>query len=543
MKRHSAGTRRAGGRGATPASGRRVGVRHALTGLALVALLISGGIVWRGLADGCGGNRESVSVITDSDMAAVLTTLGRQAADNSCYDFRVSAVPTIDVPAKLTAGSRADLWLADSPTRARRVIQQVRLKTDYVAQSLASSPVMVVGTALGEPKTWTDVMKIDSLQVGNPLESSTGDAPIVGGVASVAAGKSTRGEFRQGMVSMVTQRLNLAPGQDTDEARLKLADSSVTPVVASEQQYLAYMREHKRSRLMAKAPSSGTVALTYPLVNTAEQTRKSRAAKAGAVLVAAAASGKGRKVINDAGYRNPDGSGIGDEVPLLTFDDVRQIDTALASWQVIGVPTRTLQVIDTSGSMRLPAGNSTRAGLLADATDTGMKLQGRNAQAGTWIFGINKGGNGQDWREVAPVKRLDDMSSGTMHRDLVTTATINALRNELGGGTGLYDTTLAAYEYMVDTYDPSATNAVVIATDGENEDADSISLDDLLNRLRALRDPARPVQILTLGLTDDADEDALKQIADAVGGVTYIARTASDIKNIFTSERIRMMDS
>ena len=508
----------------------------------LVAVLIGGVLVWRSLADGCGGNRESVSVVTDSGMAKVLKTIGGQASDNSCYDFQVSATPNIEVPAKLAADSRPDLWLADSPTRARRVIQQVRLQTDYVSESMASSPVMVVGTALRESKTWIDAMELETLQVGNPLESSTGDAPIVAGAATVASGKAAPGDLKQGMVSMVTQRLNLAPGQDTDEARLKLADSSVTPIVASEQQYLAYLRAHKTSKLTARTPRAGTVALTYPLLNTADSGRKDMAAKAGAALVAAAVTNKGRKVINDAGYRNPDGSGLGDAVPLLKYDDATQIDKALASWQAIGVPTRTLQVLDTSGSMRTPAGDSTRAELLAGATVEGIKLPGRSAQIGNWIFGIDKGGKGQDWREIAPVKRLDDMSTGTLHRDLVVRTTLAALKNDLGGGTGLYDSTLAAYKYMVESYDPAANNAVVIATDGRNEDAQSITLDDLLGQLKALYDPARPVQILTMGITDDADADALKRIADAVGGISYVARTPSDIKKIFTSERIRMMD-
>ncbi len=542
MTRQGGNRRVSSGSSSGRSGGRRFGAGHVLAGLALVVILISGAIVWSTLADGCGGNRKTVSVMTDSDMAGVVKDLAGQASDNSCYDYRVSATPNIEAPSKLTGNSRTDLWLADSPTRARRVIQQVRLQTDYVSKSLASSPVMVVGTTLRESKTWVDVMRIENLQVGNPLESATGDAPIVGGVASVATGQASPTGLKQAMVTMVTTRLNLAPGQDTDEARLKLADSSVTPVVASEQQYLAYLRTHKTSKLTAQTPRAGTVALTYPLLNTADSGRKDIAAKAGAALVAAAATDKGRKAINDAGYRNPDGSGVGDDVPLLKYDDETQIDKALASWQTIGVPTRTLQVLDTSGSMRTPAGNSTRAQLLADATVEGIKLPGRNAQIGTWIFGIDKGGKGQDWREITPVKRLDDMSTGTLHRDLVTRTTLAALKNDLGGGTGLYDSTLAAYKHMVDTYDPAATNAIVIATDGRNEDAQSITLDDLIGQLKALYDPARPVQILTLGLTDDADADALKKIADAVGGVTYIARTPSDIKNIFTSERIRMMD-
>ena len=72
-------------------------------------------------------------------------------------------------------------------------------------------------------------------------------------------------------------------------------------------------------------------------------------------------------------------------------------------------------------------------------------------------------------------------------------------------------------------------------TDGQNEDPGSITLTELLAELKELEDPARPVLILTIGISEDADTNALRQIAQATGGTTYVAKTAADIKQVFTN--------
>ncbi|MFZ2242277.1 MAG: substrate-binding domain-containing protein [Gordonia amarae] len=510
--------------------------------MALVVLLAGGVLVWRSLADGCGGDRDKVTVIADSSMADPLKALASIASGESCYDFRVAQVPSTDVPALLTAGGDgADLWVADSTSRATRVTTQVRKKLDFVTKSLASSPVVVAGTALGDLATWVDVMNLPNLQVGGPIENSSGEVPIIGGVSAVSRRAVTPDAFSAAMAKMSIIRKNVAKAEDTDDARLKASDASAAPAVTSEQQYLSFLRSHNGSRLAAKVPADGTVMLGFPLVNTAPAGRKDLAAGAGKALASAAASGKGRKALNDAGFRNPDGTGVGDDVRLLATGDQANIDAALRSWQRISIPMRMLNLIDVSGSMRTPAGNSTRAALVAGTVSDGTALFGNSSQVGTWIFAIDRGGNGQDWKELVPIKRLDDAESGISQRARVTSATRDAMSTQLGGGTGLYDSTLAAYRSMVESYDPTAVNTLAVITDGRNEDAQSIGLEDLLGQLRALQDPGRPVRIVALGITDDADEASLKRIADVTGGTSYIARTPNDISGIFTTEITKWM--
>ena len=72
-------------------------------------------------------------------------------------------------------------------------------------------------------------------------------------------------------------------------------------------------------------------------------------------------------------------------------------------------------------------------------------------------------------------------------------------------------------------------------TDGANEDPDSISREQLLDVLAREQDPARPVIIVTIGITDDADAAALADISRVTGGSTYIARDPSEISEVFVN--------
>lgn len=206
------------------------------------------------------------------------------------------------------------------------------------------------------------------------------------------------------------------------------------------------------------------------MVNSAGEARRDDATKAGKALAEAAASDKGRAILDSAGFRNPDGSGIGDKVTELKIADPNGLDKALRQWQVLAVPMRSLVLLDGSGSMQATIGDQTRAVLL-DAALEGLRIYPNNAAIGTWLFGIDKGGPGIDYDELTPIRRLDSPGQ----REALASAATDALANRLGGGTGLYDTALAAFTKVQDTYDPSYSNSVILMTDGRNEDANSIS--------------------------------------------------------------------
>lgn len=516
-------------------TGSRRGWAWGLTALALVALLISSGLLWRSAAagGGCGDARTEITVASDPAMAQALQNVASIAEQDTCFDYDVEDVAGADAPGRLLQGDQApDLWVADSAPQARRVIAQVRRSPEFVTESIAVSPTVVAGKNLGEIESWVDVMKLPNLRIGSPIETSTGDAPIIGALAAVESGALEPGKLTEAMTLLAVQQNNARPVNDNEGTRLNLANTSDTPVVTTEQQFDFFVRTHPGSELTATIPTAGTVMLDYPVVNTAGPARREVAAEAGAALVAAAESVAGIEALNSAGFRTPEGAGVGEEVTTLTLADESAVDRALRQWQVLGIPIRTLVVQDTSGSMAARAGDATRAELLINASMAGLGLFPNNTQIGGWAFSIDRGGQGQDWEEMIAIRRLDAPAPGGTHRDATKAAVREAL-GDLGGGTGLYDTTLAAYKAVQESYDPSYSNSVIIMTDGQNEDPNSISLQELLAELERLEDPARPVLVLTIGISEDADTESLKTIAEATGGTTYVAETPEDINSVF----------
>ena len=54
---------------------------------------------------------------------------------------------------------------------------------------------VVAGTDVPELGTWVEVMKLPDLRTGSPVDTSTGDAPIIGALAAVDSGEGELGEI------------------------------------------------------------------------------------------------------------------------------------------------------------------------------------------------------------------------------------------------------------------------------------------------------------------------------------------------------------
>ncbi|GED96945.1 VWA domain-containing protein [Gordonia crocea] len=535
--RHSATKDDFGFEHADTSKPRRGGLIWSLATLLIVLALVGGFVAWRGGVFGC--KDEPVAVAADPAIAGPLKEMAAAAA-GKCYAFTVTALPGPDVPAALTDPTKTpDLWVADSGAQARRVGAQVQRELPTVAASMAQSPVVAVGQQVPQLKSWVDVMKLPNLRMGSPVDTTIGDAPILGALAEVKSGGITQKQLVDAMTVLAVQQNNARTGNDREGTRLNLANTTPDiPVLTTEQQYLLFTSTHKGSALKAATPADGSVFLDYPMVNTAAPERTETATKAGQVLAEIAASEEGRKILA-AGYLRDgqgqplaNGAGVGAVKPLPAQDQA-QVDRALRQWQVLAVPIRTLVVEDVSGSMVASSGSGTRADLLREASLSGLKMFPNNAEIGAWMFSIDRGGPGVDYLEVAPIRPLNARAAGgRTHRDVLADAVRKAMAN-VHGGTGLYDTTLAAYKKVQSTYDPNFSNSVIILTDGENEDPNSITLEQLLAELKKLQDPARPVLILTIGISENADANALKAIADATGGTSYTAKTPADIRSVF----------
>jgi hypothetical protein len=102
------------------------------------------------------------------------------------------------------------------------------------------------------------------------------------------------------------------------------------------------------------------------------------------------------------------------------------------------------------------------------------------------------------------------------------------------GDTGLYDTLLAAYQNVQNTWQPGKVNSVILFTDGVNENKDGISQQTLVAKLKALNDPKRPVRVVIVGIGTGVNRQELETIVKptAAGGV-FIAPDPAKIGEIF----------
>ena len=104
-------------------------------------------------------------------------------------------------------------------------------------------------------------------------------------------------------------------------------------------------------------------------------------------------------------------------------------------------------------------------------------------------------------------------------------------------GTPLYSVAKNSYNTMKSSYDPARINAVVLLTDGQNEDPRNDDLNGTLTNLRAGSEglSTTPVRLFTIGYGKDADLATLKRMAEATNAAAYDASDPQTINKVFTA--------
>ena len=191
---------------------------------------------------------------------------------------------------------------------------------------------------------------------------------------------------------------------------------------------------------------------------------------------------------------------------------------------------RVLMVIDVSGSMGEPAGGEggpTKLDLAKQAAVNALGQFKPEDDVGLWIFSTEISRNDPtDYLELVPIAPIGvqrEAIAGKIN-DLVPTQ-----------GTPLYTVTKAADDRLVDTFDAQRINAVLLLTDGKNEDDRNNDLDGLLRTLRARNEgqAANPVRVFPIAYGQDADLPTLKRIAEATNATVYDAVDPKSISKVF----------
>jgi hypothetical protein len=543
MGRHSAAATEQPLSHSTPS--RRIPPVVALTA-AVVLVLLAGGIVWWAVGAGGGCDTTRTVRVTVSpemgDLAKELLASPQKLDDGSCAAAQVQTqepLQTVGDLGALEASALPEAWVPDSSLWLARAPEGAPLATDG---ALASSPVVVATSkAAADRLGWT------TTPPSWPQAFSTSQPVSIPDLAESAEAVSALGAVRAGLGggddadnAIVEAVLAAARGPATTAEDALAAGSkgdADAPLVPVSEQQVYTTTAADSSQLVAVYPSDGSPYLDYPVVRVGSPSAD-RSAAVDAV-VARLSSGTAHEKARDAGFRDPDGtapSGAADRGLVtaapkpITLDpaDVRTLLTRLAS---LTAPSRILAVFDVSTSMEAPVGSSTRVTLARDAAKSALTLIPDASAIGLWDFAHHLDGD-NDYSELVPTRRLDADVDGQSQRHELSTQ-LDTLPDRLSpGGTGLYDTTLAAVRAAQADYNPDAVNSVLIVTDGADDDDRSIGLQGLLDTLKAEANPDRPVKVIGVALGPDADLGVLQQIAAATGGAAYSAEDPTDLQDV-----------
>lgn len=502
----------------------------------LLLLVCAGGFWWLNrddekAASGCDDPVGATVGVTPDLAPALIDAADALADEDPCTQVEVNALTSPDAVKAFISGTDTtpDVWIPDSVLW----VQQLRdsgIRSTVVAESVASSPVVLAGgPSADEPASWIEVLGTGRVEVQDPTQDSASGAILAAPRAEAAKTKINKNQLAARMVPLA-QQYGARTVRMVDDVLTGITTTSKELVPVTEQRFLAARKENNALSLVV--PATGTVPLTYPAVNVSEPSAE--ATEATTAFLEFLAGEEGTKILGNHDFRGADGApldaGVGaGEVDLLSPPDIKDVQTDLRRWTVLAVPTSILAVFDTSGSMDFETGDGTRMELATNAARTALTQFPSNARVGLWSFSIDQDGPGTDYKQLAPLRPL-----GKGNHTAVLNAQLDKMVNLPEGGTGLYDTTLAAYRAATKQYDAAYFNAVVILSDGANEDPDSIELAQLLKQLREQADASRPVRIIAIGISKDADMKALTQIATATGGGAYAARDPRDILQVIS---------
>lgn len=225
------------------------------------------------------------------------------------------------------------------------------------------------------------------------------------------------------------------------------------------------------------------------------------------------------------------GNGVDPDQPATTLEvpEPKVLVRLIDKWANDRKGARVLLVMDVSGSMGQDAGDSTKIDLAKQAAIDALQQFKGDDLLGLRIFSTNV-------RDQEPRDYLDLVGIGPV------TETREAMASKIRSlipleGTPLFTVTKASYDDVKKAYDPARINAVVLLTDGRNEDRRNSDLEGLLRDLRSGSEglSSSPVRIFTIAFGEDADLPTLKRIAEATNAAAYDAKDPQTISKVFTA--------
>jgi hypothetical protein len=519
-----------------------------LIAAAIAAVLVAGGLVWwlAGSGDDC-EEPLTVAVTVAPELAGVADELLGEPIvtdDGVCAAADVSAqepLQTVGDLGALEEDALPEVWVPDSSLWTARASG-----TEFeLVGSMGSSPVVLatsraavdaLGWADAAPGWGAALAGDQGLAVPDLATSAEGLAALNAVRTALGGGPDADNAVVQAVLAAqrgpaLSAADGLAAGQQGG------TDAPLVPV--SEQEVYTLNQDAADSSLVAVYPGAGSPSLDYPVLRVG--TSSGNQAAAVDAVMRALTSDAARTAALDAGFRGNDGeappdageaTGIQEAAPTALELDPGAVQALLEQLSSLAAPSRILAVFDVSQSMEAPVRDGTRATLARDAAKATLSLVPGEFALGLWVFAYQLQ-DGQDWTELVPTRELDAETDGRTQRDVIDEQLDSIPDRLTPGGTGLYDTTLAAVRAARESFDPTAVNSILMLTDGTNEDDDAgLQLDRLLETLRSEAEPERPIKVIGVALGPDADLAALEQIAAETGGAAYSAVDPADLQTV-----------
>ncbi|MGW0532219.1 substrate-binding domain-containing protein [Streptomyces sp. NPDC003032] len=530
------------------------------------------------LGGSCDDDAVRLDVVAAPDVTPALRAAADDArekeitSDGHCIDVRVTARDSYKVADELRAGkdgSEYDAWVPDSDLWVRRVSLGTKQTKVSPAGNIASSPVGIAmlppaAESLGWPRKtydWPELtaatMKDGKPRLGaaDPARSATGllalaklgaSAKKQGGkdgetqAAAMAKALSTRtsdsdGQLLDTLAYDESSTANGTEGTGGTKAGKGVGKDAPRPnqaLILSEQASFTHNASvGQERRLDLFYPKDGSPQLDYPYTLVADDKMSTDTSRAALRFMTMFSDEDGRRILAEHGFRtDPDQpsdklvTAAGGRTPQPYAGEAteppsdKQIQETLGMWTITVQSARLSTVVDASESMRqlVPGRAQSRMEVTKGSLLRALAGFTDKDEIGLWEFATRLDGP-RDYRKLQPTERLGDREGGATHRDRLSKA-FSGLQPVPGGATGLYDTTLAAYKEARSTYASGKFNALVILTDGVNQDPGSISRSSLIAQLEDLSEREQPVPIIAIAVGPDADKDEVQQIAAATGG-------------------------
>ncbi|MEU0034297.1 substrate-binding and VWA domain-containing protein [Streptomyces sp. NPDC006333] len=549
-----------------------------LTVVAGATAAVDGGLF--SIGSSCQDSAVHITVAASPDVAPALKALadhareGRITSDGRCIDVIVTARESYEVADSLRSGKPAGIqaWVPDSDVWVDGVTARSGAIQVTEAGNVASSPVGVAmvpsaATSLGWPTktyTWTELadasMRDDKLRLGaaDPAHSATGLLALtrLGGAAHGSEGGGIRAAALAKTLSPRTsdsdrQVLDTLP-RDSSGAEQSDPKRNQALFLSEQSAFVHNSSSDHGLGLDLFYPKDGSPRLDYPFALVDRPRLSTDESRAALRFMTLSGESEGQRILQRSGFRTDD-----DEVPgplvakaggrapqpfdLAAAEPLpeKAVEETLGTWTITVQSARITAVVDASASMsqQVPGTGRTRMDVTKAALLQALATFTTEDEIGLWKFSTRLDGD-RDYRVLVPTGRLGDREGGNAQRARLAAA-FNALNPVPNGATGLYDTTLAAYRAATSGYAKGRFNALVLLTDGVNEDPGSISRAALVSRLRQLSDPRRPVPLIAIAVGPDADKAEVEEIAKATGGSGQEVSDPSQIHSVILRAIVR----